>query len=254
MRYTVKQLANLAGVSTRTLHYYDEIGLLHPASYGDNGYRYYGDEAVLRLQQILFFRELDFSLDQIKTILDRPDFDMLHALKSQRKALTERVDRLNSLIETVDKTMKHIRGEIEMSQKDFYSGFDEEKQKKYAEEAQQRWGDTAAESQKRWESQTVEEKNEILGKMHDISAGVGANMDKGPESAEVQYWIDRWYKHINQYFYDCSLEIFEGLGHMYVEDPAFKETYENLRPGLAAFMEKAMTHYVYTKVMNAEKS
>ena len=135
MRYTVKQLAKLAGVTPRTLHYYDEIGLLHPATYGENGYRYYGDDALLRLQQILFFRELDFSLEQIKTIIDRPDFDLLHALESHRRGLQDRVSRLNCLIDTVDNTIKHIRGEIQMSEKDLYSGFDEEKQRQYAAEA-----------------------------------------------------------------------------------------------------------------------
>ncbi|RPI80698.1 MAG: MerR family transcriptional regulator [Chloroflexi bacterium] len=243
MNYTVKQLAKLARVSNRTLHYYDEIGLLRPESYSENGYRYYGEEAMLRLQQILFFRELDFSLEQIKTILDSPDFDLLGALQAHRKALLEQADRLNSLVETVDNTIKHIKGEIQMSEQDFYKGFDEEKQKRYAEEAQKRWGETAATSQKRWNAYTRDEKNKILGAMHELSKGIADNMDKGPESAEVQYWIDRWYKHINQYFYDCSLEIFENLGKMYVEDPQFQATYEKIRPGMAALMEKAMLHY-----------
>jgi DNA-binding transcriptional MerR regulator len=238
-------------VTTRTLHYYDEIGLLRPASYGDNGYRYYGEEAVLRLQQILFYRELDFTLEQIKTILSQPDFDLLHALQTHRKGLLERARRLNRLIETVDNTMKHIRGEIEMSTKDFYSGFDEKQQEQYAKEAEQRWGETAAQSQKRWNAYSREEKNEILGQMHDITAGVAANMDKGPESAEVQQWIDRWYQHINRHFYTCSLEVFENLGRMYNADPAFQATYENVRPGLAAFMEQAMTHYCAVRARQA---
>lgn len=243
MKYTVNQLAKLAGVTNRTLHYYDEIGLLQPETYGENGYRFYGEEAMLRLQQILFFRELGFSLKQIKDIIDHPDFDLLDALQAHRKALLEQTDRLNSLIKTIDHTILHIKGEIRMSEKDFYAGFDEEKQRRYAEEAQKRWGKTAADSQKRWEQATREEKNNILGQMHELSIGIAENMDKGPESPEVQYWIDRWYKHINKYFYDCSLEIFEALGHVYVEDPEFTASYENLRPGLAAFMEKAMVHY-----------
>ncbi len=247
MRYTVKQLAKLAGVTPRTLHYYDEIGLLHPASYGDNGYRYYGEEAVLRLQQVLFFRELDFSLDQIKSILDRPDFDLLQALEGHKRALLERVERMNCLIETVDKTMKHIRGEIVMAKKDFYTGFDEEKQKRYAAEAARRWPNTAPGAQLRWDERTPEQKNDVLNELHDISEGVAANMDKGPDSPEVQYWVERWHKAINTFFYDCSLEIFENLGHMYVEDPAFTENYEKIRPGLAAFMDKAMTYYCKVK-------
>ena len=186
MRYTVKQLAELAGVTNRTLHYYDEIGLLRPARYGDNGYRYYGEEAVFRLQQILFYRELGLSLGQIKTILDRPDFDLLTALEAHKRALQEKAERIKRLIDTVDLTIMHIRGEINMSTKDFYSGFDEEKQKAYAEEAERRWGETAAQSQRRWNSYSREEKNNFLARMHEISANLAANMDKGPESPEVQ--------------------------------------------------------------------
>lgn len=248
MRYTVKQLANLAGVTTRTLHYYDEIGLLRPASYGDNGYRYYGDEAVLHLQQILLYRELDFRLDEIKTIIDRPDFDLIHALESHRTGLQERVNRLTNLIETVDRTMKHIRGELEMSTQDFYAGFDEEKQKEYAQEAQRRWGDEVTRSQKRWSAYSRDEKNSILAQMSEISTQIAADMDQGPQSPVVQNWIDRWYRHINQYFYECSLEVFEALGHGYNQDPEFQATYEKIRPGLAAFMEQAMTHYCAERV------
>jgi DNA-binding transcriptional MerR regulator len=243
MRYTVKQLGTLAGVTPRTLHYYDEIGLLHPAAYGDNGYRYYGDEAVLRLQQILFFRELNFSLEQIKPLIDRPDFDLLHALQAHRKALLEEVERLTTLINTIDKTMQHLRGEIHMDKKDFYTGFDEEKQKKYAEEAERRWGTPAAQSQKSWEKLTANQKNDILAQMNEITVSISANMDKGAGSAEVQHWVGRWHQHINQHFYPCSLEIFESLGHMYNQDPDFKATYEKVRPGMAAFMEEAMVIY-----------
>ncbi|NLG99707.1 MAG: MerR family transcriptional regulator [Chloroflexi bacterium] len=242
--YTVKRLAKMAGVTPRTLHYYDEIGLLRPEKTGENGYRYYGEESVLRLQQILFYRELDFSLEQIKSVIDRPDFDLLRALEAHKSALRERVERLNCLINTIDNTIKHLRGEIKMNDLEFYKGFDEEQQKRRAKEAQERWGETAVESQKRWEAMTPAEKNNVLAQMNEITIGIASNMDKGPTSPEVQQWIDRWYKHINASFYDCSLEIFESLGHMYNEDPAFRETYEKVRPGMAAFMEQAMTYYV----------
>jgi DNA-binding transcriptional MerR regulator len=249
MRYTVKQLGQLAGVTNRTLHFYDEIGLLRPATYGDNGYRYYGEEAVFRLQQILFFRELGLSLEQIKTILDRPDFDLLNALEGHRQALKERGERLNRLIDTVELTIMHLRGEIEMSTKDFYSGFDEEQQKTYAEEAERRWGESAAQSQQRWNNYSRDEKNAFLARMHEISASLAANMDRPPESAEVQYWIERWHQHIDHYCYTCSLEVFEALGHMYNQDSAFQATYEAIRPGMAAFMEQAMTHYCKVKAV-----
>ncbi len=151
MAYTVKQLADLAGVSVRTLHYYDEIGLLTPDAYGENGYRYYDEDALLRLQQILFFRELDFRLDEIKAIIDRPDFDVLRALQTHRVTLAEKAARLGGLINTVDKTILRLKGELGMSDKELFEGFDEEKQKQYAEEARKRWGsESVDDSMKRW--------------------------------------------------------------------------------------------------------
>src|SRR6266542_1290239 len=123
--FTVKQLSKLAGVTPRTLYHYDAIGLLKPSRVGSNGYRYYGDESVLRLQQILFYRELDFSLEEIKAIVDEPGFDVLRALKEQRGALVERQRHLQTLIQTVDKTIQHVKGEREMSTKDLFEGFSE---------------------------------------------------------------------------------------------------------------------------------
>jgi DNA-binding transcriptional MerR regulator len=244
MRYTVKQLAKMAGITVRTLHYYDQIGLLRPASYGENGYRYYDDDDALRLQQILFFRELDFSLDEIKSAMDRPGFDLQQALTGHKKALQKRIERTNRLITTIDRTIDHLQGANQMSSQDYYSGFDEEQQQQHFEEAQQRWGDSVAQSKKRWNNSSREEKNWFLAQMHEISSGIAAEMDKGPASPEVQYWIDRWYKHIDQQIFSCTLETFEALGHMYVQDPAFTATYEKVKPGMAEFMEAAMVHYV----------
>jgi len=245
--FTVKQLADLACVSVRTLHYYDQIGLLRPTTVGENGYRYYDTAAALRLQQILFYRELDLPLDEIKRIINRPDFDLLQALKSHRRSLLARQERLNRLIDTVDQTIAHLRGEIDMTPQDFYAGFDEEQQKEYAREAEERWGEKAAQSQKRWEALTRDQKNEILAGMNEIQTAINASFDQGPESEAAQTAVDRWYRFINQHFYDCSLEGFEGLGHMYVEDPRFRANYEKMRPGLAEFMEKAVVHYVRSK-------
>lgn len=251
MRYTVTQLARLAGVTRRTLHYYDQIGLLRPGQVGGNGYRYYSDDALLQLQQILFFRELDFSLEQIKTSLTRPDFDLLSALAGHRRALSERVTRLERLIHTVDQTILHLEGKIEMNKGDFYSGFDEEKQKEYTRRARERWGDEAMARTKDWNAYTPEQKNDILAEGHAIHTNIIANMEKGPESPEVQGWIERWHQSINKNFYQCSLEIFEALGHGYVSDPEFREFYEKMHPGLAVFMEAAMTHYVYQKTLSS---
>jgi DNA-binding transcriptional MerR regulator len=247
MAYTVKQLANLAGVSRRTLHYYDEVGLLRPATHKENGYRQYGEGEVLRLQQILFYRELGLNLGEIREILEHPDFDLLQALESHRSALLARVDRLQRLIETVDKTILHVRGEIEMDDLEFYKGFDEEKQKRYEQEARERYGDEAMAKTKDWNAYTPAQKNAILAEGHEINMGIVANMDKGYDSPEVQYWIGRWHNAINTHFYECSLEVFEALGHGYNQDNEFTKFYENIHPGLAAFMEQAMTYYCRAK-------
>ena len=149
--YTVKQLSNLAGISARTLHYYDEIGLLKPSSVGENGYRYYGDEAVLRLQQILFYRELGFSLNEIKKVVGNPDFNVMKALQTHKLALGQRVERLNRLISTVDNTINHFKGKKEMSKKQLFAAFSEEEEKKYFTEAEQIYDPTIVKaSQKKW--------------------------------------------------------------------------------------------------------
>ncbi len=134
--YTVKQISKLAGVTPRTLHHYDEIGLLKPSRVGENGYRYYGEESVLRLQQILFYRELDMPLEDIKKIMGRRDFDVLGALYSHKEALQKQVTRLNRLITTVDNTIHHLKGTTIMSEKGLFEGFSEEQQEQYAAEAE----------------------------------------------------------------------------------------------------------------------
>src|SRR3990172_4234112 len=118
--FTVKQLSKMAGITSRTLHYYDEIGLLKPSRVGDNGYRYYGEESVLRLQQILFYRELDIPLEDIKKIIGRRDFDVLGALRSHKEALQKQVTRLNRLIHTVDNTINHLKGNTIMSERSLF--------------------------------------------------------------------------------------------------------------------------------------
>ncbi|MEK6221175.1 MAG: MerR family transcriptional regulator, partial [Chloroflexota bacterium] len=125
MGYTIKETADFAGVTTRTIRYYDEIGLLIPSKKLDNGYRYYNQESILRLQQILFFRELDVPLKEIQKILGQSDFNFLDALKNHQTALKRRVARLNKLVNTVDETIATIKGEWIMTAKEYFEGFDE---------------------------------------------------------------------------------------------------------------------------------
>jgi DNA-binding transcriptional MerR regulator len=242
MVYTVKQLADLASVSPRTLHYYDEIGLLKPTTYGDNGYRYYDEEAVLRLQQILFFKELGFSLEDILEIVGDPEFDVLHALQIHRIALQQQVTRLNSLIHTVDQTIRHLRGEQQMKEPEFFEGFSDEKQKQYEQEIRERYGEKAFEGVTDWNSYSAAQKATIQAEGKAIYRDLVANIGKSPDSPEVQAIIARWHQHL-RYFYEPSVERLLGLAELYNEHPDFLANFKKMHPDLAEFMRKAIKHY-----------
>lgn len=243
--YTVKQLSNLAGVSVRTLHYYDEIGLLKPTSVGENGYRYYEDADLFRLQQILFFREMDIGLLQIKDILDRPGFDLISALQEHRRALQLRIERLQTLTRTVDDTIMHLVGEVKMSKKKkIFAGFSEEQQKQYEQEAMQRYGeDTVRQSIRRWDSYTEEQKNQIKEEGGAIYLDLVAAMPTGAGSEPVQAILARWHQHI-RYFYEPSIEVLGGLGKGYYEDPDFNAFFTAIHPDLPRFLAEAIAVYV----------
>ncbi len=241
--YTVKQLSELAGVSVRTLHYYDEIGLLRPALVGTNHYRYYTDEALFRLQQIMFYRELGLELAQIKGILDDRNFDLVSALQTHRQTLQEKIERLNTLIQTVDTTIMHLIGEVNMSKKKIFEGFSEEKQKQYEEEATKLWGDNVKETAKLWNSYSEEKKTAIMAEGSAVYMDIVANMGKGPKSQEIQTLLVRWHDHL-RYFYEPSIETLGGLGEMYHDHPDFNATFTAIHPALPGFLKQAIAHYV----------
>lgn len=244
MVYTIKEIADLAGVTTRTLRYYDQIGLLAPAQTGDNGYRYYDTDSLLRLQQILFFRELDVPLKEIEAALHSPDFDLLRALQAHRSALQRRRQRLDDLIDTVDKTIATLKGEWMMVAEEYFEGFDESR---YTEEAQQRWGDTPqfSQSQRRWNSYSAEQKEAIKAEGGRLTRRmVGESPDVQPGDPQVQAAVGEYFAYLNQYFYDCSLQQLRNLADMWVEDPRFAANYERVRPGGAEFVRQAVHAYV----------
>lgn len=245
MVHTVKQLADLAGVSRRTLHYYDEIGLLHPSEKRENGYRYYDDTAVMRLQQILFFRELGLSLDEIGTAVAAPDFDLLQSLQTHRHALQQRAKRLESLIQTIDKTIDHLEGNIEMNTNDFFAGFDEATQKRYEEEAAERWdADEVRATSQRWNNYSAYQKKQIMDEGNVIYVDLLGEMEKGAsvDAPEVQQIIGRWHQHM-RYFYEPSVERLRGLGWGYANDPAFAAFYEKIHPDMPQYISQAITVY-----------
>lgn len=242
--YTVKQLAKLAGVSVRTLHYYDEIGLLKPSSLGGNGYRHYEEEALLKLQQILFYRELELSLDEIKAVTGRPDFDVETALRSHREALQGKVERLKRLIQTVDNTIDHLKGNESLNAKGLFEGFSEEEQEKYAQEAEQMYDpETVRASNRKWKSYSPAQKEHILTEGKAIYTDLAAAMPKGAGSKEVQAVIAHWHQHM-QNFWSPNDEQLLGLADLYNDDPRFKANYDKIDPKLAGFMREAVKVYV----------
>ena len=243
MTYTIKEIADLAGITTRTLRYYDEIGLLSPAEIGGNGYRYYDRESLLRLQGILFFRELDVPLKEIELLMSRPDFSPLRALEKHRTALRQRARRLDKLIETVDHTIATIRGESEMTDKDYFQGFDETE---YEDEVRERWGHTSqyAQSQIKWARYSADQKDAIKQEGGRITERmVTADPNAKPDDPGVQAAVGDYYAYLNKNFYTCDLPFLRGLADMWVADPRFAVNYERLREGGAAFVRDAVHIY-----------
>jgi DNA-binding transcriptional MerR regulator len=244
--YTVKQLSDLADVSVRTLHYYDEINLLRPTQVGANGYRYYDEPAVLRLQQILFYREMGLELAQIKDILDSPDFDLVTALRSHRDVIQEKMKRLQHLVSTIDSTIMHLAGEMKMSKKHLFQGFSDEKQKEYEREIRLQYGpDTVNQSVKRWNSYSQAERDGIADEGNQIySDWVDAlEAGKAADLTEVQAILKRWHEHLG-YFYEPTLEILRGLGELYTSHPDFIANFKKLHPDLPAYLQAGINQYV----------
>lgn len=242
MTYTIKQLADLSGITIRTLHYYDEIGLLKPEFVHDNGYRYYGDKQLKQLQHILFFRELEFPLNTINELLHSQHFDERKALSDQKRLLEIKKQKLEKLLQIINRSMKG--GEKIMKPKQIFDPFRDEHYLKYKEEVEERWGKTDAyqQSMERMKKWTKEDFEGIKKEGGEITLEIAAQMEKGVKDPNVQKAVRRHFDHINR-FYDCSLDMYKNLGQMYVDDHRFSAFYEKVKPGLAVFMKDAMQFF-----------
>ncbi len=238
----VKEVADLVGISVRTLHYYDEIGLLKPEDTTEAGYRVYSESNLEDLQQILFFKELGFPLKKIKAMIDSPTFERQEALELQHKMLLEKKSRLEKMIGTIEKTIQHSKGEINMSNQEKFAGFDFS-HNPYEQEARERWGDQAVDE--------ANEKAKTMSafdqeKFNEIYRHLATLRHLSPDSEEAQAGIHEWYLFLNK-MGDYSLAAFKGLGEMYVEDERFTKNIDQFGEGLSVFMRDTMAVYAETR-------
>jgi DNA-binding transcriptional MerR regulator len=254
MEYTIQKLASLAGVSTRTLRYYDEIGILKPARINSSGYRIYGQEEVNTLQQILFYRELGVGLDSIKEIVTAPSFDGAKALREHREKLLEKKERLDLLIANVDKTIALTEGRITMSNKEKFEGFKkkmvEENEKKYGKEIREKYGKESVEaSNAKVMNMTEEQYQEVtsLGEqLHNTLAEAFKTGDPAGELAQKAAHLHKQW--LTYYWKEYSKEAHAGLAQMYVDDERFTSYYDKEKPGTAVFLRDAI--HIYTGQKN----
>jgi MerR family transcriptional regulator, thiopeptide resistance regulator len=241
--YTVGRVAALSGVTIRTLHHYDEVGLLSPGGRSAVGYRIYEDRDLERLQRILFYRELGFTLDEILTIVDDPRTDALGHLRRQRGLLNERIERLSAMVDAIDYEMEARTMDIPLTPEERLEVFGEFRPEDYAEEAEQRWGQTAAykESQRRVASYKREDWQRLKAEEKEIRARLAAALESGlaPDSEEAMAAAEAHRQHINRWFYECDYEIHRRLTEMYVSDERFRSNYDTQTPGLAVFIRDA---------------
>ena len=251
MSYSAGQLAKLAGVTVRTLHHYDAIGLLSPSERTRAGYRRYGAGDAERLHRILVYRELGFDLARIAGILDDPEADALSHLRRQHALLEQEVRRLNGMMRGVEALMNSKKTGVNLTPAEMREVFGSFDPGRHAEEAEQRWGHTDAhrESQRRAAKYDRKQWLEIRDEAERINRELAAVMASGEpaDGAAAMDLAERHRQHISRWFYECTSEIHRGLGEMYVGDPRFAQTYDTIAPGLSGYLRDAIR-------ANAERS
>jgi DNA-binding transcriptional MerR regulator len=250
MEYTVQKLAKLAGISTRTLRYYDEIGILKPARINSSGYRIYGQTEIDRLQQILFYRELGVGLDNIKSMVTAASFDGTQALREHRDKLLEKREQLDLLIANVDKTIAATEGRIKMSDQEKFEGFKQKKidenEKQYGAEIRHRYGNDAVEkSNAKFKNMTQEQYEAVTKLEQQVKETLAAAFATGDPAGDLAQKAAELHKQWLMYYWaSYSKEAHAGLAQMYVDDERFKAYYDEKQPGTAEFLREAI--HIYT--------
>lgn len=242
---TVGTVAEISGLTIRTLHHYDEIGLVKPAERSRAGYRLYSHADIERLQEVLFFRELGFGLEKIRDILSRPDYERGSALIGQRELLHTRADRLLTMIDAIDAALEARRTGMRLSKEEMLEVFDGFDPSQHEEEAEERWGqtDSYAQSARRTRGYTKQDWVKLKAEAREIDQAFLDLMAAGadPSSAGAMDAAERHRAHISKWFYDCPAKMHAALGQMYVSDPRFTKNIDKAGDGLALFMSEAIS-------------
>lgn len=253
MEYTVQKLAQMAGISARTLRYYDQIGILTPARINSSGYRIYGQAEVDRLQQTLFYRELGVSLEKIKEIITAPSFDGTQALREHRERLLEKREQLDELISNVEKTIELTEGGIKMMNQEKFKGFKqklvEDNETKYGKEIREKYGDeTVNKSNQKVNGMSQEQYDEVTKLATAVIETLHAAFKTGdPAGKLAQKTADLHRQWLCYYWDSYSKEAHAGLAQMYVDDPRFTAFYDEKQPGSAEFLRDAVLLYTGIK-------
>lgn len=246
--YKVNEISKLTGVSIRMLHHYDKIGLLVPSEKTEKNYRLYSDEDIKKLYQILIFKELEFPLKEIKSILESSDFDRKEALKLQKDLMIKKKKRMDEIIQSINEVINNLEGDKKMSEKNFnvfnYKKV-KEHQKKYEYETKAKYEKTNAykECNEKTSNYSENDWKKICEEANYIYNELAKLMDRNPEDKEVQDLVEKWRNHITDNYYECTIDIFRGLGIMYVADNRFKKNIDKTKDELAEFLSKAIKIY-----------
>jgi DNA-binding transcriptional MerR regulator len=251
--YPVGRVAALSGVTIRTLHHYDEIGLLSPGGRSEAGYRVYEGADLERLQRILFYREFGFTLKEISTIIDDPSTDSMGHLRRQRGLLVARIERLSAMVDAIDFEMEANTMDIKLTPEERLEVFGDYHPEDHAEEAEKRWGGNEAykESNRRVSRYTKKDWLRLKDEAEEVQNRLAAAFEAGlaPDSEEAMAAAEAHRQHISRWFYECTYEVHRGLTDMYVSDERFRSNYDTQTPGLAAYIQGA----AHANAVHAEK-
>jgi DNA-binding transcriptional MerR regulator len=246
--YSIGSLAEMAGVSVRTLRYYDQIELLPPSGRTASGYRRYDRSDLFRLQQILYFREMDLPLKEIQALLDDPEFQPVTALRSHRRQLAAERNRLDRLMDTLDRTIASMEeNDMPLTDEQLFAGFTKEEAESYRKEAKERWGESVAEVEQRLRKLSPHQWEDIKVEGGQVAADMAKLINREPGEAEVQSVVARHHRWI-EHFYPAPAEVYLGLSELYVQHDGFRSYYDEVEEGLADFLSKAMKHYANSEL------